>query len=165
MSSNRLRHFTIAGAVVFVLWLSWFFISLVTLDDWAKRGQLGDLFGAINALFSGLAFAAFFVTILLQRDELSLQREELRLQREEMAKQREMMGEQARAQQNQCAAAIATIRVASIEAMIEVQKMDAEAFAPSGRQRNSLAIGKYAAEIKAIAEALEQSTYRSPPPS
>ena len=43
------------------------------------RGQFGDLFGGVNALFTGLAFAGVIYTILLQRRELELQREELRL--------------------------------------------------------------------------------------
>ena len=47
-------------------------------------GQFGDTFGGLNALFSGLAFAAVVVTLLTQREELKLQRKELRLQREEM---------------------------------------------------------------------------------
>ncbi|NQX57523.1 hypothetical protein [Paenibacillus qinlingensis] len=62
------------------------------------RGTAGDMFGAINSLFTGLAFAGIIFTIIIQRQELSLQREELKLQREvvarstaELAGQREMM--------------------------------------------------------------------------
>jgi hypothetical protein len=50
----------------------------------AGRGQFGDLFGGVNALFTGLAFAGVIYTILLQSSELELQREELRLTREEL---------------------------------------------------------------------------------
>ena len=42
------------------------------------------MFGAVNALFSGLALAGIVYTIHLQREDLSLQREELRLTRDEM---------------------------------------------------------------------------------
>lgn len=49
-----------------------------------KRGQFGDQFGSINALFTGLAFAGLIVTVLLQRKELSLQRAELALTRTEL---------------------------------------------------------------------------------
>jgi hypothetical protein len=52
----------------------------------AERGQAGDLYGSINALFSGLAFAGVIVTILLQREELILQRKELIQTREELAR-------------------------------------------------------------------------------
>jgi hypothetical protein len=43
----------------------------------AKRGQAGDLFGAINALFSGLAFAGIITAIFLQQRELEYQWREL----------------------------------------------------------------------------------------
>jgi G3E family GTPase len=36
----------------------------------ATRGQFGDLFGAVNAFFTGLAFAGVIFTIFLQRREL-----------------------------------------------------------------------------------------------
>lgn len=39
--------------------------------------MFGDSFGALNALFSGLAFAGLIVTLIMQKDELSMQREEL----------------------------------------------------------------------------------------
>lgn len=49
------------------------------------------MFGAVNALFSGLAFAGLFYAILLQRQELALQREELSLARQEMQGQRAVL--------------------------------------------------------------------------
>ncbi len=66
--------------VVYVLF--WYF----TYDHfykWEKRGQFGDMFGAVNALYSGLALAGIIITLLLQSQELRLQRKELRLTREQ----------------------------------------------------------------------------------
>jgi len=40
-------------------------------------GLFGDMFGALNALFAGLAFAGVIVAIFMQGEELSLQRQEL----------------------------------------------------------------------------------------
>lgn len=40
-------------------------------------GLFGDSYGAVNSLFSGLAFAGIIYTIILQKKELSLQRDEL----------------------------------------------------------------------------------------
>jgi hypothetical protein len=37
----------------------------------AARGQFGDMFGGINALFSAMAFAVLIYTMHLQRTELS----------------------------------------------------------------------------------------------
>jgi len=81
-------------AVVLALYLAcWFGIPhLIDLDkdgSWSTRGQFGDMFGTVNALFSGLAFAGIIYTILLQREELKAQREELQLTREELRGQKE----------------------------------------------------------------------------
>jgi len=56
-----------------------------------KRGTFGDMFGSVNALFSGLALAGIILTILLQRKELKLQREELRDTRKEFETQNETL--------------------------------------------------------------------------
>jgi hypothetical protein len=55
------------------------------------RGTFGDMFGSINALFSGLALAGIILTILLQRKELKLQREELQETRHEFETQNETL--------------------------------------------------------------------------
>ncbi len=61
----------------------------------ADRGQFGDAFGALNTLFSGLAFLGLIYAILLQREELSLQRTELSLTRDELKKSAEAQAKQA----------------------------------------------------------------------
>lgn len=75
----------IAAAVMLVwggyaYWVSFIFPS----NDWAVRGQFGDSFGALNTFFSGLAFAALVVAVILQTKELALQRQELQETREEL---------------------------------------------------------------------------------
>lgn len=54
------------------------------VSEWPVRGQFGDMYGAVNSLFSGLAFAGLIYTVHLQRQELSLQRRELELTRSEL---------------------------------------------------------------------------------
>ena len=53
----------------------------------SKSGTFGDSFGALTALFSGLAFAGLLITIFYQREDLGLTKEELRLTREEIKAQ------------------------------------------------------------------------------
>lgn len=78
---------TIILVFVFIAWgATWF-----TLHDNSQRGTFGDMFGVINALFSGLAFGGVIYAILLQRKELQLQRKELQLTRGELQGQREQM--------------------------------------------------------------------------
>ena len=70
-------------------------MSLILVNkDPTWRGTFGDQFGAVNALFSGLAFAGLIYTIILQRRDLKLQRRDLKLQREELALTRKEMEEQ-----------------------------------------------------------------------
>lgn len=72
---------------------SWYYIdSTYTCLD--ARGQFGDKFGAVNALFSGLAFAGLIFTIILQKNELALQRKELSLTHDELKGQKEQLEEQ-----------------------------------------------------------------------
>ena len=73
--------------------LSWWLIHK-NIDCSTERGTFGDMFGAVNALFSGLAFAGLIATLLYQREELKLQREELAQTREELKGQREEFEEQ-----------------------------------------------------------------------
>lgn len=54
----------------------------------ARQGQFGDQFGAVNALFSGLAFAALIYTIYLQRIEIKQTQDEMKSQNETLTLQR-----------------------------------------------------------------------------
>lgn len=49
------------------------------------------MFGAVNSVFSGLAFAGIIITIYLQRKELGYQRDELRETRKEFQQQNETL--------------------------------------------------------------------------
>lgn len=62
-------------------------------------GIFGDLYGSINALFSGLAFALLIWTIMLQRKELSFQREELAQNTKELKNQAVALNKQLRVMQ------------------------------------------------------------------
>lgn len=65
-----------------------------TADHFARFGQFGDSFGAVNALFSGLAFIGVIYAVLLQKEELRLQREELEKTRDEFKQQNETLSQQ-----------------------------------------------------------------------
>jgi len=77
-----------------MLWgLSWLGLEKAfPLDsDFNERGTFGDMFGSVNALFSGLALGGIIFSIFLQRSELRLQRKELKDTRKEFSKQNETM--------------------------------------------------------------------------
>jgi hypothetical protein len=95
-SDDILRVAKIAGAVVFIIWIANLVIGLISLCSDGKGAELGDSFGIVNALFSGLAFAGVIAALWMQREELSLQRKELRDTREEFAKQTAIQDEHLR---------------------------------------------------------------------
>ncbi|MFF5300905.1 DUF6082 family protein [Streptomyces sp. NPDC013161] len=62
-----------------------------------ERSSLGDYFGGVSAVFSGLALLLLVATLLLQQRELRLQRLELAVQREELVASREQLRRSAEA--------------------------------------------------------------------
>lgn len=65
-----------------------------SFSTWGDRGTFGDMFGAVNTFFAGLAFAGIIFAIILQAKELELQREELGLTRNELKGQKEQLKNQ-----------------------------------------------------------------------
>ncbi|MCM3132370.1 hypothetical protein M3629_06210 [Paenibacillus polysaccharolyticus] len=77
-------------ATIILLWgASWYLIPKLYNAQSLEAGTFGDMFGAVNSLFSGLAFAGLIYTITVQRQELALQREAITMQTEELRMQRE----------------------------------------------------------------------------
>jgi len=76
------RSIVAASFAVAALWAAWisqrFIFQWLDLEwDSALLGQLGDTFGALNALFSALAFIAVLFTLKQQRDDLNRQQEQI----------------------------------------------------------------------------------------
>lgn len=82
------RIIAIVLFIVLLLWATTFLIMLV-VPEWQDRSAIGDMFGAVNALFAGLAFAGIIIAIYLQTQELGLQRQELAETRTELQRQAE----------------------------------------------------------------------------
>tara|TARA_R110002072_G_scaffold75624_3_gene177871 strand:+ start:788 stop:1903 length:1116 start_codon:yes stop_codon:yes gene_type:complete len=71
------------GVVSFFMVLCLWIINLsyglsLAPDSENTRGIFGDMFGAVNALFSGLAFAGIILTLYMQRKELELTRKDVK---------------------------------------------------------------------------------------
>ena len=78
--------------VVVAICAAYFFVMFMWFPgNMEKRGQFGDMFGFLGALFSGLAFAGLIVTIRQQREDLKNQRDEIELQREDLKAQTEAL--------------------------------------------------------------------------
>jgi flagellar biosynthesis component FlhA len=83
---SRIGLLTILIIVVVIIWVASALLIIYGLDSWSDRGTFGDLFGAVNGLFSGLAFAGLIYTIVLQKKDLEMQRNEIQLNRDELKK-------------------------------------------------------------------------------
>lgn len=68
-----------------------FYIIYNNIGCWEKRGQFGDLFGAVNALFSGLAFAGLIITIRQQNKNLEYQQRAIEQSKKDINQQNETM--------------------------------------------------------------------------
>lgn len=85
------KLFIWAGCVICGVWLASFVVIYLCIDEWDVRGQFGDLFGSVNALFSGLAFAGLVITIIQQRHDLQLQRQAINQSKKDVNQQNETM--------------------------------------------------------------------------
>ena len=96
---NKYTKYAIASVIiVIILWALSFLLLIVDKGD---RGTYGDMFGPVNALFSGLAFAGLIITLVMQHEELGLQRNELIQTNKELAAQREQFTAQTKTMQIQ----------------------------------------------------------------
>ncbi len=115
---KRLTSPLVLALVVVVLWalggflLPWIFAQ-------SEQGVFGDKFGAVNALFSGLAFSGVIYAILLQRQELELQREELKLTREELHRSADAHTEAARVLTNQLRISVLSSRLSASSGLLQ----------------------------------------------
>lgn len=84
--------FIVLVLLVLTIWLNFQQILAYFFEDYPsklnKRGQFGDAFGAVNALFSGLAFVGVGVTLWLQRIQLLEQRQSAKDQNEQLDRER-----------------------------------------------------------------------------
>lgn len=85
------KLFICAGCAICAVWLASFVLIYFCIDGWDVRGQFGDLFGSVNALFSGLAFAGLVITIIQQRHDLQLQRQAIDQSKKDINQQNETM--------------------------------------------------------------------------
>jgi Putative phage abortive infection protein len=72
--------FSVLCSLILVVWYNWPFIIDQENPNWDKKG-LGDKYGGLNTLFTGLAFAGLVFTILLQKIQIKDAEEEQTRQR------------------------------------------------------------------------------------
>lgn len=116
--STYVRLFALGGGAVFVLWLAGGAIVYFVWPD--NHGSVGDMFGAVNALFSGLAFLGVIVAIWMQNEELQLQRVEMTESR--LAQQVSAIAQQKQERQMHKAAELAAL--GSLRQQLELGRLE-----------------------------------------
>jgi hypothetical protein len=128
------RPLVILFVIVFIVWGISLFVVIACTKDWNDRGNLGDSFGGINALFSGLAFAGIIYTILLQKKELTLQRAELEDTRVELKRAADAQERSGRAFQKQIEMMNLSARLNALNSAVEYYNSKAQARLSKGNK-------------------------------
>jgi len=85
-SWHYLLLFVLLCCIITLIWNNAHCITQMIHPDFSsinEYAQFGDSYGAVNALFSGFAFAGVLIALIMQMNELGLQREELKMSRRE----------------------------------------------------------------------------------
>ncbi len=85
------KYWWLLFLAVFICWLGYWLVLRYHVATPTDRGQFGDAFGALNALFAGLAFAGLIIAIFLQREDIKLQSKALEKQTEEIKLQNDVL--------------------------------------------------------------------------
>ncbi|WP_298767353.1 putative phage abortive infection protein [uncultured Polaribacter sp.] len=77
---NTYKHFWLIVSISILLVLGLWIWNWLALNEYPEdtRGTHGDMFGAVNAIFSGLAFAGIIISLYLQRIDLKNQFKEIK---------------------------------------------------------------------------------------
>lgn len=100
-TKTRLVSVALVFSFVILLWAAWWWIVPALTGTTDAKWRASDMYGPLNTLFAGLAFAGLTVAIFLQRDELMLQRQELADTRVVLSQQHAQLKEQASTMQAQ----------------------------------------------------------------
>ncbi|WP_145323046.1 hypothetical protein [Paenibacillus xylanexedens] len=132
---NRHVIFGCVVAAIIILWgASWYFIPQWYDKTSLEAGTFGDMFGAVNSLFSGLAFAGLIYTITVQRQELSLQREAIKMQTEELKLQREETARSADQLEKQQGLMNLQTAITTVNELIKIKNKRIDTFINDGKQ-------------------------------
>lgn len=121
--------------IVLIVWIISGILTFWFLGEWQIRGIFGDMFGSINSLFSGFAFAGIIYTIYLQRKELKLQRLELKETRKELERSANAQEKSEKAMEKQYRTMLRTAELNALNTMIAHYKDEQKKSFALGMQR------------------------------
>ncbi len=125
--------YIIAITTILLLFILYFFLVREFYPALSDRALFGDMFGGVNALFSGFAFLGVIYAILLQKEELQLQRKELELTREELKKSAEAQEKSEKALSKQAESLKVTAKLNGLSAILRHHDSEHEISAADDR--------------------------------
>ena len=88
MKTRELEElFPILIVTAVVIWVAAAVTVYYCFPTWEIRAQFGEMFGAVSALFSALAFAGVIYAVILQRQDIEVSRKELAAQNQLISEQ------------------------------------------------------------------------------
>ncbi len=154
-TDDKLKPLIIAFSVIMVVWILSFVLIFYSFDTWGDRGTFGDAFGAINSLFSGLAFAGIVYTILLQRKELTLQRMELVETRKELRRSADAQEKSEQALSMQIKSMQTAAKLNALNSLVESYGREEENFMRLDISKHRFAKGRKEMFLKEIEQTLK----------
>lgn len=130
-------------STVFILYFS---LVRYFFPDISNSGQFGDMFGGINALFSGLAFLGVIYAVILQRKELELQRKELELTRNELKRTAEAQEKSEQALSKQAESLKMTAKLNGLSSLLQFELAKPDTIKGLGKNPWEQTIGPFRAE-------------------
>lgn len=150
-----LKILILISAMVILIQVVVGYIVYLKFANWNERADFGEMFGAVNTLFSGLAFAGVIYAIFLQRRELELQRYELEMTREELRRTADAQEKSEKVLVEQAGALMLTARLNALNTLVQAydQRLERQKFSNTTFILNEKG---YQAEIKKLDEYVEK---------
>ena len=135
-NKSELNKFLFYTFVIIIIWTISFLALNITYSSLDDKTRFGDIFGAINTLFSGLAFAGIIFTIQLQRKDLKLQREDLKMTRMELQRSASAQEKSENALKEQSKSLEATAKISALNTLVQAYNAKIIGSANSGKSNN-----------------------------
>jgi hypothetical protein len=120
--------------IIVIVWCLFQFGVFMYYKDLEESAIFGDSFGAINSLFTGLAFGGLIYTIYLQRKDLEIQREDLKETKTELKRSADAQEKSEKALTEQIKLMNVTAEINALNVLIDYYNSVKNRYSKGGEQ-------------------------------
>lgn len=153
-TGDNLSVFAALILIIVLIWATSWVLLIIYLPDGQTRSSFGDMFGAINALFSGAALAGVIFAIHLQRRELALQRRELEMTRQELSRSAVAQEKSEKALNEQAKLMLLTAKLSAVSSLLDAHKKQVELYQVQGVSLGGKAYQDVSVEFRELRQEL-----------